>query len=201
MGNWIWLLVKAACLFMIVFCLTACQTASPYVRMTYTAKQLEQTPAPSDRTICVTRFLDMRQEKGNLVTPEANHQVTALLLCNEDLGNWVANAIMKELKGRGYNVREANLSDVKDGEFCVGGNIHMAEFENMGFGYTAKVLIDVNLRLNGVALMNRQYFNSNVGSPTPTGAPKTFEKVLRESLSETLGDITSVVTQYEGIAK
>jgi hypothetical protein len=166
--------------------------------MTYTPVQVKDARAVTATPINVTRFFDMRGEKTGLMTPESRKRKVAGILCNEDLGNWVTNATLKELQARGYSAKAANAVDAQSGEYVIGGSVHMVEYERGGRGFYFKILLDVNLTRDSVVILHRQYFNSVKGKPTLPGTPKSFEKGLRKALGDMIADVEPLLTRYEG---
>ncbi len=179
--------------------MTGCQTKPPYARMTYTAVPVKNSQPVTSTAFNVTRFFDMRGEKTGLMTPESRKRQVVGILCNEDLGNWVTNAIFKELQVRGYNAKLVNAVDIPDDEYEIGGSVHMVEYERGGRGFYFKVLINATIKYNDVVIWNRQYFSSVGGKPSVKGAPKSFEKSLRKAMSTMFSDLEPLIGGLEGI--
>lgn len=190
--------VGTVCILMLVIT-AGCQTKPQFARMKYTALPIKNPDPVTSATINVTRFFDMRGEKTGLMTPESRKRQVVGILCNEDLGNWVTNAVFEEFQVRGYNVKLMNAVDVPEGEYEIGGYVHMVEYERGGQGFYFKVLLNGIVKYNNVVLWNRQYFSSVGGNPSLKGVPKSFEKSLRKAINAMLSDLESLFVSFEGI--
>ncbi len=147
-------------------------------------------PGP-EKTIAFFQFKDLRPDKGRIGNVQnALGMDTADVIAENDVAEWINNAIIMELEGAGYKVIKGQENNNTEGILVLKGNIREV-YVTAYFSYDAEVSLLVELELDNKVIM-REFYNS-MGSVGLNWAMTADS--AGESLSLALADVIRKIVQ------
>ena len=113
---------------------------------------------------------------------------TAKVVAKNDVATWVKQALMDELKHHGYEVTTAASP------LAVGGKI-LEVYCDSYLTFEGKVMLAIELRREGTALLDKTYTGKGGGSLMIAGTGKAYAKALQEALATALYDAVADINR------
>ncbi|MBS0615705.1 MAG: hypothetical protein JSR58_04040 [Verrucomicrobia bacterium] len=169
MKNTIYLVVGS------VLCLAGCSPAKVRDNLSYSP--VIETQEKKQITLALETFEDKRSEGKIIGNFKDILGITlAEITTEQNIPQWITNAIKTELSNAGYSVVDAPLSD----GYSINGNI-LRVFNKVRFGRDSSVVVEIALKKGQEVVFNKTYETHSNGTINCTDGDKTWKEYTTPS--------------------
>ncbi len=150
-------------------------------------------PPVSEKTIAFVQFNDLRFDKSRIGNVQNTYGIdTADVVAENDVAEWINNAIIVELENAGYKVVKGEELDNTNSLPVLKGEILMV-YVTAYFSYNAKVSLIAELELDNKVIMRKSYNSrGSVGlnwAMTSDSAGESLSLALADAVRQIVHDI------------
>jgi hypothetical protein len=172
---------------MVTTVLTGCAIGNRYIALRYEPILMQK--ATSSQKVAIVKFSDMRK------TPEVGEvrnaygiKLASVLVKDQDVGAWVANALADELTKAGYEIQKFQDAAPLDINIVITGSVPEA-YTRMYMKSTTIVKANITVTRANVVVLNKEY-TGKASVLALTGSTGEYENVMKKALQNLMKEMT-----------